>query len=337
MAAVNLVSPGWGAWSHLSSPVGHYAIGVGLLLAGLVFLGIMSWKIKEKKDDDDGFANLGSGPPEGGAPPNRTGFTDPSRLLLRSLNSDDPTVRANAARTLGEIKDPQGVEALIQALKDPHRKVRFWAAWALGVIRDPRGVPHLVAALQDADEGVRYRAAEALGEVKDISAVEALKAALGDSGEGVCQVAAWALKQITAPQPAVPPLEGLEAEPVRLSQPPHAGPVGQRDATGPGPFSPAAAAEPLLAPTPEAPRPWRRSPRRRPPRPLPPSLVGWGQGSRPRLRRSTLPWSCQQRRRRPRRNWGHPRRPPALPLLGRQRASERFGVGGGGVLDPENS
>ena len=112
-------------------------------------------------------------------------------------------VRAQAARALGECKDPQAVAPLIKALTDPQPDVRFWAAWALGAIKDPRSAAPLIAAFNDADAEVRYRVAEALGELKSRQAEDALSLALNDPGEAVRQVAAWALQQIRDHQAAV--------------------------------------------------------------------------------------------------------------------------------------
>jgi len=86
-----------------------------------------------------------------------------------------------AAKALGEIKDPRAVEPLIAALKDDEGWcwVQIEAAKALVKIKDPRAVEPLIAALKDDDlPSVQMEAAKALGELKDPRAVEPLIAAV---------------------------------------------------------------------------------------------------------------------------------------------------------------
>ena len=100
--------------------------------------------------------------------------------LLRMSASPDKKVRKNAAKMLGETRDPRAVEALIGALRDANDDVREEAAVALGAIGDRRAVPALVAALNDGDGSVRTRAVNSLGELGDPRAVMPLIAMLLD-------------------------------------------------------------------------------------------------------------------------------------------------------------
>ena len=75
------------------------------------------------------------------------------------------TIRRKAVQTLGETKDPQAVESLIQALKDDAPSVRQAAAEALAKINDQQAVKPLLPLLGDKDEGVRRYAFWALGEL----------------------------------------------------------------------------------------------------------------------------------------------------------------------------
>ena len=118
---------------------------------------------------------------------------------LRDKNSD---VRYRAAKALGKIKDPRAVEPLMEALKDEREYVRKVAAEALGERKDPRAVPALRQALKDKDSDVGCRAAGALWRIEDPAAVPALTQALKD--EGVRKRAAGALVSIG--KPAVPAL-----------------------------------------------------------------------------------------------------------------------------------
>ena len=49
---------------------------------------------------------------------------------------------------LGERKAKWAVPQLISALEDENQYVRGWSAWALGEIKDPEGVEPLIQALE---------------------------------------------------------------------------------------------------------------------------------------------------------------------------------------------
>jgi len=116
-------------------------------------------------------------------------------LLSVLFNDGDSAVREDAIRALGEIGDPQAVEFLFTAMKEPG--LRTSAVEALGRIGDRRAVPilielvtgvnqpkvvHAVAACGDQwnEEFVtRAAAVQALGAIGDESALPTLVAALG--------------------------------------------------------------------------------------------------------------------------------------------------------------
>jgi HEAT repeat protein len=56
--------------------------------------------------------------------------------LIRALKDEDPSVRKEAARALGEIKSKKAVEPLIQALTDNNCQVRLAAEYALRKINN---------------------------------------------------------------------------------------------------------------------------------------------------------------------------------------------------------
>jgi hypothetical protein len=166
--------------------------------------------------------------------------------LIMALKNEDPAVRLNAAKALGEINNSGAVDTLIQALSDVDWHVRKMAAWALGEINDPRAVDPLsylsvkdvdgdvrseaknalleqmfggdaldtrsinpiIGALGDEDVDVRLRAAQALGEINNSGAVDTLIQALSDVDWRVRKMAAWALGEINDPR-AVDPLSYL--------------------------------------------------------------------------------------------------------------------------------
>jgi HEAT repeat protein len=97
--------------------------------------------------------------------------------LTVALHNPNRDVRFNAARALGEIRDPRAVESLLDLLRDQNRTVRLAAARALGFIRDGRAVEPLTRAVNDRARMVRNYIAWALGEIGDERAVPALQKA----------------------------------------------------------------------------------------------------------------------------------------------------------------
>ena len=89
------------------------------------------------------------------------------------------------------------VERLIQNLNSEYRDLRMSAIWTLGRVKDPRAVEALINALRHKDPLMREKAAEALGEIKDPKAIEPLIAMLKDEEETIPGIAAEALEKIT--------------------------------------------------------------------------------------------------------------------------------------------
>jgi HEAT repeat protein len=98
-------------------------------------------------------------------------------LLHESLNNSSATIRANAARALGNLKACQTTPYLLALLKDEDWTVRASAAEALGKIQDISSLEPLVAMIQDNVEKVQDKAAEAIvgfGRQATISLLNAL-------------------------------------------------------------------------------------------------------------------------------------------------------------------
>jgi HEAT repeat protein len=127
------------------------------------------------------------------------GYAPDVMRLLAALESEDPRIRASAARQLG-MAQPLGVwSELLVALDDPDASVRLVAADALGRIKDPAAVPGLLIALEHLSEQVRLGAARALGMMGVEVAVEPLRAMLLH-GKGLeVSVAGEALGRIGGP------------------------------------------------------------------------------------------------------------------------------------------
>jgi HEAT repeat protein len=127
------------------------------------------------------------------------GYAPDVMRILAALESDDPRMRASAARQLG-LARPQGVwNELMAALDDPDPAVSLAAANALGRINDPAAVPGLLIAVEHPSEQIRLGAARALGMMGVEAAVEPLRAMLLQ-GEGLeVSVAGEALGRIGGP------------------------------------------------------------------------------------------------------------------------------------------
>jgi len=108
----------------------------------------------------------------------------PFETLVADLHGSDWTKRCDAARLLGQSKDPRAVDVLLPDLKDPNWKVRRNAAQALGALKSTEAVDGLVEALKDRTATVRQRAAVALGRIKNPDTIPALVEAVIEEKDG---------------------------------------------------------------------------------------------------------------------------------------------------------
>src|SRR5690606_25914264 len=101
-------------------------------------------------------------------------FAEP---LLALLGDDDPEIRAQAAKWLGDIRYEEAAEALLPLLKDDNSRTRFFAAEALGRIAyEPaiQGLVQLLADNNDEDVYIRHAASLALGRINKPDPIVAL-------------------------------------------------------------------------------------------------------------------------------------------------------------------
>lgn len=103
------------------------------------------------------------------------------RSLINDLSNKDGITRNKARIALVEIGAPS-VELLVNALNDTSQTDRWEAAKALGQIKDPRSIDALVKALQDRQFDVRWLAAEALIAIGDESVKPLLQAIIDYPG-----------------------------------------------------------------------------------------------------------------------------------------------------------
>ncbi len=143
-----------------------------------------------------------------------------------ALKDEDWAIREDAARLLGQLKDPRAVTPLVSLLRDQDRSVREAAMDALRTIGEPavealgaclmesqlavqeaasailaniadeRVVTPLLSALRSNDWIVRMHTAQALGRVKSAETIDALIPLLQDKVKAVREEAASALAAI---------------------------------------------------------------------------------------------------------------------------------------------
>lgn len=101
--------------------------------------------------------------------------TEANTALLRLLEDEDSHVRLQAAQSLGNIKSPESVQGLIQSLSDIEKYVRWSSAEALGKIGNTLAIDPLIIALNDKNRLVRKDVVKALSEFDDDSARKALE------------------------------------------------------------------------------------------------------------------------------------------------------------------
>lgn len=77
----------------------------------------------------------------------------PTDQLLRDLEAEDPRLREQAIRVLGERRSREAVPGLIARLRDPDLRLAERAAGALAQIGDPRAVGPIIDFTQRLDEG----------------------------------------------------------------------------------------------------------------------------------------------------------------------------------------
>ena len=103
-------------------------------------------------------------------------------VLRQALQSDNESVRVQAALAAGRIGDADAVELLLAALHDSSVAVQTAAVFALGVLKDPRAVDPLLAIVRSTappDQGVReIEAVTALAKIGGTEGAQAIRLVL---------------------------------------------------------------------------------------------------------------------------------------------------------------
>lgn len=120
-------------------------------------------------------------PGQAAAPPPQESASD---LLSQQLQNPDPALRAQAAYSLGEMKNQAQSGVLRGMLADPVPDVVADVLWSLGELRDQAAVAGIQNLLQTQSEAgqspmVRLRAIEALGKIGDSNAGKTITLCLG--------------------------------------------------------------------------------------------------------------------------------------------------------------
>ncbi|MGE3408524.1 MAG: PVC-type heme-binding CxxCH protein [Pirellulales bacterium] len=144
-------------------------------------------------------------------------------LLHRLADDQDLEVRAHSARLLGDLRDATAVGLLVARLNDDSPRVRMMAALSLGKLRQPDAMPAIVEMLRannNADPWLRHAGVMALAGIGDQYALAALQ---DDSLPAVRLAALLSLRKIIlksqqrwpASQPDIVPKFEPTAEEIR--------------------------------------------------------------------------------------------------------------------------
>lgn len=117
--------------------------------------------------------------------------------LVKALNEDvDWLVRFSAAVSLGNLKNPKAHGVLIEALNSSEVVIQQAAIAALGEIRDLEAVDNILNFAQAEDWLVRQRLAEALGNLPTKKSLSALRYLAKDDHSQVAEAARLSLKRL---------------------------------------------------------------------------------------------------------------------------------------------
>jgi len=140
-------------------------------------------------------------------------------MFVRCLEDPSAKVRANAAVSLGRLKDVRGLEPLLVILKnDESSRARTQAANALGEIQDTRAVEPLISSYSDKSLNVRCAVVSALGNLGDNHSIDLLISALSDENSRLRQSAVYALKNFKNPRTIEALIERLQDENKEVAQ-----------------------------------------------------------------------------------------------------------------------
>lgn len=133
----------------------------------------------------------------------------------RRLTDDEPEIRLEAVKSLGDSGDPKAIEHLIQAITDPDVRVQAKAVEYLGKIRATDATFALVQRLflADTPDPLRHRILNALGQIGDPSSAKPLAEFLSrDTDPDLRGTGIYALGEIGSPNARPDLVAMLETE-----------------------------------------------------------------------------------------------------------------------------
>ncbi len=118
-----------------------------------------------------------------------------TEALRALLTNADAEVRAQTAKTLGDLRDTASATALVAALTDAAPRVRFYAAEALGKIKYPAATPALLADVRANDNADAYLRHALVMALSRCATPEQLAALSGDTSAAIRLAAVLALRR----------------------------------------------------------------------------------------------------------------------------------------------
>ena len=107
------------------------------------------------------------------------------KQIVNLLSDDDPEVRAQTAKIIGEANYANAADALVALLKDVSPRVRFFAAISLGQLNYVAATPHLFDMLKSNDRKDRYLEHSGVFALEQIGNREAVQARAKDESAAV--------------------------------------------------------------------------------------------------------------------------------------------------------
>ncbi len=130
----------------------------------------------------------------------RTGSASAQEAVLAAYAAQDDEVRAQVARTIGDVRIASAASQLQESLADRNARVRYFAAQALAKVGDASAIPAILNLLRDnndADVFLRHAAVMALSGIGD---VDALLRHADDSSAAVRMGVLLALRRLERPE-----------------------------------------------------------------------------------------------------------------------------------------
>jgi HEAT repeat protein len=110
--------------------------------------------------------------------------------LIRNCQSEDPSIRHSAVRTLGDLRDRRSISTLVTMMGDEDGGIRYHAIYSLMQMADApdeynEAIGSLMSLLGDDKEevSIRHVAAQALGAMRDRRAVPVLISVLSENDD----------------------------------------------------------------------------------------------------------------------------------------------------------